>query len=355
MIIIFSLPISNRKLRRVVSAPFIKNEVKLFLFASRRIYLLLSLLVLFHHVVWGDEMGKSNIGKALKYSSLNGNNVLVDLDDEGLLNYTMKSRSNLDCSLVRSIDEVKIANTSSYDRVLFDQFYQHIPGKDHLAWNVSMIDVLMFTKYFSTGFIIERADFTSMKDKLWTTDMAHRFGLKFGQSYLNNDSIYFEARFAKVGYFPCALFKGRYYWDINQTKKAYGEMLSIILRKQECYAAAAFGVIRSFKSHQLTIVPYWSIAVKSRLNLALKDKIYMQQHRGYLALEANSGYLLDDASFIDYDMIRHRRWRFSCDSQVFIPGIQAMLCPACGVDYCKEPNGSFHPNWFVKLGLMIHL
>lgn len=224
-------------------------------------YPLFLLIVLFHHVVWGDETEKDNIEKAPRYSSQKGNNVVIDLDDKSVIDYAIESRSNLDPSWRRSIDEVTIANISSYDRVLFDQFYQHIPGKDHLAWNVSMIDVLMFTKYFSTGIIIERADFTSMKDKLWTTDMAHRFGLKFGQSYLNNDSVYFEARFAKDGYFPCALFKGRYYWDINLTTKAYGEMLSIILREQECYAAAAFGVIRSFKAHQLTIVPYWAVAV----------------------------------------------------------------------------------------------
>lgn len=254
-----------------------------------------------------------------------------------------------------SLKDVKINNGKKNDQVTFSHFYQNVLDSAGTAWNVSTIDILMFTKYISLGLIIERGDLSDPSGKLWTKNMVHRFGVEIGQSYSNNDSAFFGVRFAKEKFFPELLFKLGYGGEITPSIDACVEIQGIFFEEQKAYTAVSLAITKKYSTHEFTVKPYWSASKYSKLNLALIEKIDIQQGLGTLTFQGVTGYFPDNNIFIDYNNVTKQRFRLSGEALVKVSGTRTMLHPACGTDYFKGEGGRFRSNWFVKLGLVVYL
>lgn len=267
----------------------------------------------------------------------------------------LKKRSSLMDERYKTFKDVKENKGDGNDQVTFSHFYQQIGDSSGTAWNVSTIDILMFTKYFSFGLIIDRGDLSGPSGKFWTTNMVHRFGLEIGQSYRNNDSVFFGVKFAQEGFFPALSYKLGYCWVVTQSIRAYFEIQGIGFKGMEAYTATSLAFTMKYRDHELTVKPYWSASKYSKLNLVLAEKIYIQQKLGYLSFQGVTGYFPDDNVFIDYSSITKQRYRFSGEGLIKVRGIHTMFHPACGIDYSKGDDGRFRSNWFVKLGVVVPL
>lgn len=254
-----------------------------------------------------------------------------------------------------SLDDVKRNGREKSDQVTFSHFYQQIGDSAGVAWNISTIDILMFTKYISLGLTIDRGDLSGPSGKFWTTNMVHRFGLEIGQSYSNNDSAFFGAKFAKERFFPGLSYKLGYCWVVTRSIKACFEIQGIGFEKRDAYSATSLAFTKKYRDHELTVKPYWSASKYSKLNMVLAEKIYIQQKLGYLSFQGVTGYFPDDNIFIDYESVTKQRFRLSGEGLVKVRGTRTMLRPACGIDYSKGSNGRFRSNWFVKLGIVVPL
>jgi hypothetical protein len=266
-----------------------------------------------------------------------------------------KKRINLTDVSYNTLRDVKENIGEVNDQVTFSHFYQQMGDSAGMAWNVSTIDVLMFFKYFSLGLSIDRGDFTGSGNKLWTTDMVHRFGLEIGQSYHHNDSSFFGVKFAKEKYFPSLSFKLGYCWDLSQRIKTCFEIQGICFEPQQAYTALSLSFTKRNSTNEVSVVPYWSATGESKFNIMMVGKLYVQQKQGYLSIRGVTGYFPNDNISITYNSIMRQRYLLSGEGLIKVPGVRTMLRPACGVDYLQGNDKRFHPNWFVKLGIVIPL
>lgn len=254
----------------------------------------------------------------------------VDIQDFGIKFYDLKT------------------NSSSFT---LNHFYQNFNGDAISAWNVTSLNVVEYTKYIRYEFSVERGDWTSSADKFWTSDFVHRFGIQMLQEYSEGATAFFETKLASGGYFPKFWAVGGRSFFIGNSSRGCVEIHGMSFGKLQNYIAIATAFTKTFANHKLTIKPYYSKTVPDKLNLIVTDEFFFKHNSNHLTMKMVSGYFPDDNTYINYERINDKRYRFSCEGLFALPNTRIMLLPALGCEFVKGSGEDYRHNWYVQFGI----
>jgi len=236
----------------------------------------------------------------------------------------------------------------------FSYFYQHLYNNGAPAgWNVSSAGAFFYFDYLRLELNLDQGIYTGQGDNFLWSDFSYRAGVQIDQSYTNNDSLYFRVMFATDTCFAENTVNAGYSWQTGGTTRLGIEMYGLCFGKKELCFSVAAAFVKTFKRHQLTVKPYYSLPQKWKVNMFVSDKIFVGRKNSSLLIQAATGYFPDLYTFVDYPHINSHRYRFSCEGSVCISDRRLYLDPKLGFEYVGE--ASSHPGWYVQMGIHFNI
>ena len=258
------------------------------------------------------------------------------------------------CQFLEPLLSRPISYSNRGDLMSIGHFYQQLLGSEGQAgWNVTSVGTFFYFDCLSMGITLDQGDYLDQGDHVWSTDISHRVGIQLGQSYTNNDSLYFRVMFATDTCFAGSAFNMGYSWQSGMSTRLGIDVHGLGFEQDELYFSVAAIFIKSFNKHLLTVKPYYSASQRGKINLLISDKIFIGERDNYLLSRITTGYFPDTYAFVDYGHITDTRYHFSCEGWFSVSNERMCLVPALGFEQVKGDTP--YTSWYIQLGIQFYI